>query len=96
MELEKMYEQYKKEREEVKVQVAVYESRVEESIVKLRELLDSIDNDEIGELTGKKLIIDLERVNDRNYLSEVIKESREIKDILTREGLRMINTGRGE
>ena len=96
MELEKMYEQYKKEREEVKVQVAVYESRVEESINKLKELLDSIDNDEIEELTGKKLIIDLERVNDRNYLSEVIKESREIKDILTREGLRMINTGRGE
>ena len=96
MELEKMYEQYKKEREEVKVQVAVYESRVEESIVKLRELLDSIDNDEIEELTGKKLIIDLERINDRNYLSKVIKESREIKDILTREGLRMINTGRGE
>ena len=91
-----MYEQYKKEREEVKVQVAVYESRVEESIVKLKELLDSIDNEEIEDLTGKKLIIDLERINDRNYLSKVIKESREIKDILTREGLRMINTGRGE
>ena len=91
-----MYEQYKKEREEVKVQVAVYESRVEESINKLKELLDSIDNDEIEELTGKKLIIDLERINDRDYLSKVIKESREIKDILTREGLRMINTGRGE
>lgn len=92
MELIKQYESYKEERDKANTQIAIYESKIEESVAKLKDIVEGLDFEMIKDITGIDYSLDLELIRDKEYLTESIGSNKLVRDKLVEIGIALINS----